>query len=312
MNVLNALIVGKGRIGTALAFALQVRGWNTCFFASQKDNVPFFSVAARCADVVFIAISTRDDGAAARTYLLEALRAGRPVVTCEKGALANYFGDLEPYLPYIGFTATVGGGSELLSLVRRPLKRLVSIRGVVNGTLNFLFWCVAQGRDPYAALREAQERGLCEPGAKSLAEVVNAELRDALLKSAIVWNVAGLGLPLRDADFSYSVLAEPEILRLLRKKATTRFMLSIRRTKHRWFEFGGFMARRDGWVVCGDFVSCDEVPDDPLLNLSEEHNALIVKRRWGPVSFISGKGAGIAPTVRVMVRDAYRLLRLHT
>ncbi len=310
MNVLNALIVGKGRIGTALASALQARGWSTCFFASWKDNAPFFRVAASRADVVFLAISTRDDGAAASTYLLEALRAGRPVVTCEKGALANYFEDLEPYLPYIGFTATVGGGSELLSLVRRPLKRLVSIRGVVNGTLNFLFWQVAQGQDPYTALRAAQERGLCEPGAQSLAEAVNAELHDALLKSAIVWNVAGLGSPLASVDFSYSILAEPEILRLLRKAATTRFVLTIHpTTEHHWFEFGGFMARRDGWMVRGDFVSRNDDQYDALFNLPKEHNALIVKRRWWHASLISGRGAGIAPTVGVMVKDAYRLLK---
>jgi hypothetical protein len=140
--------------------------------------------------------------------------------------------------------------------------------------------------------------------------VVNAELRDALLKSAIVWNLGGLGAPLRSADFSYSVLAESEILRLLERVATTRFIVTVQRAANLWwFEFGGFSARRNGWIVRGDFISRNEEGlGDPLLSLPEEHNALIVKRRWWPSSFISGKGAGIAPTVGVMVKDIYRLL----
>lgn len=69
------------------------------------------------------------------------------------------------------------------------------------------------------------------------------------------------------------------------------------------------MARRDGWMVRGDFVSRNDDQYDALFNLPKEHNALIVKRRWWHASLISGRGAGIAPTVGVMVKDAYRLLK---
>jgi homoserine dehydrogenase len=141
---MRAFIVGKGRIGSALGKELESRGWEVSFFTSQDDRATFLRRAMQ-SDIVALAIDTRDDGAIARSFLLEALRAGIPVVTCEKGALANYFEELEPYLLRIGYTATVGGGSRLLSLLRRPLKRLAYIRGVVNGTLNFLFWSVAQG-----------------------------------------------------------------------------------------------------------------------------------------------------------------------
>ena len=85
---------------------------------------------------VFIAISTLDKGEAARDYILTCVEAGIPVITCEKGALAYHAKVLKPHLDYIGFSATVGGGTRMLKYVqdRQLTGKQVEIHAVVNGT----------------------------------------------------------------------------------------------------------------------------------------------------------------------------------
>ncbi|MBM3257294.1 MAG: hypothetical protein FJY98_03110 [Candidatus Liptonbacteria bacterium] len=312
---MNALIVGKGAIGSFLGDRLVENGWQVSFLTSSESA--YFHKRVRGADVVFVAISTRDDGSAARAYIEGAREHNIPVVTCEKGSLANHFDALKPHLSQIGFTATVGGGSKILSLVTGINERTTRLLGILNGTLNFLFWKVGNKHDPHEVFEEAQKKGLCEPGNHSLAEAVHGELNDVKAKAAILFNVAGLSAePLRPTDFSYSIPSAWEIARLLDRAGNIRFVVEIFRdtsSNHR-FDFEVFQAKREGWLIRGNFVRIDTSNDDVLRGMAyltrEEKNTLIVEDSSGNLEARTGVGAGLEPTTSVMIEDAYRLLGL--
>jgi len=162
MRTFKSLIVGKGGIGRELARQLVPLGW-PIVFSEVRNEMSYFAKEVEQADIVFVCISTKDKGEAALQYITYALAAGKYVVTAEKGALAYHFETLKPYLSKIGFTATVGGGSELLDMFSslgapRPKK----INGFVNGTVNFLSWGLSQEMEPKDVLAAAFEKGLPE------------------------------------------------------------------------------------------------------------------------------------------------------
>ena len=88
---MNALIVGKGRIGYAVAREWESRGGKASFFTSKDDRSQFVK-RAESNDIVFLAIPTRDNGEIALEYINDSVvEARKPIVTCEKGAFAYHF-----------------------------------------------------------------------------------------------------------------------------------------------------------------------------------------------------------------------------
>lgn len=126
----------------------------------------------------------------ARSYMIEALRRGKTVVTANKDVFAAHDdelyeagreGDAEIY-----FEATVGGGIPVL----RPLKEslgantMQKVMGIVNGTTNYILTQMSDGGRPYEeALREAQELGYAEPDPTSDVQGYDAARKLAILAS---------------------------------------------------------------------------------------------------------------------------------
>jgi homoserine dehydrogenase len=211
------IVGGNGHVGQALSKQLIKLGHSVSLFGSRDNRLTFTDRVSR-ADVVFMTIPTCDTGEIALGYHLEALVAGKSMITCEKGALAYHYGKLKLYLDLgkIGYTATVGGGSGILSLFLFPHLHLKQIVGVVNGTLNFLFSECARGKDPYQVLAHASRLGLCEPGQSSLAGVVNGEIQDMVLKLVNLVNFSGVSSQvLHASEFGSLYLSESEILNQL-------------------------------------------------------------------------------------------------
>jgi homoserine dehydrogenase len=105
----------------------------------------------------------------ARTLVLGALAAGRPVVTANKHLLAHHGPELEAAARAAGvplrFEAAVGGGIPVLGPLAQDLagNRVGRVRGIVNGTTNFILTAMLrEGRDYAAALADAQARGYAE------------------------------------------------------------------------------------------------------------------------------------------------------
>ncbi len=105
----------------------------------------------------------------ARTLIAAALTAGKAVVTANKHVIAHHGPDLERLARASGaplrFEAAVGGGIPVLGPLAADLaaNEISRVRGIVNGTTNFILTEMATGGRGYAAvLAEAQAAGYAE------------------------------------------------------------------------------------------------------------------------------------------------------
>ena len=97
-----------------------------------------------------------------------ALRGGASVVTANKAMVAKHWDALQASAAAGGasllFSAAVGGGVPVLEAVARVRAGdgIVSVEGIMNGTVNFLLGRLEQGCDFDEAVREAQLAGFAE------------------------------------------------------------------------------------------------------------------------------------------------------
>ena len=105
----------------------------------------------------------------ARTLIAAALAAGKSVVTANKAVLAHHGPELEAEARRTGaafrFEAAVAGGIPVLGPLAGDLagNEITRVRGIVNGTTNYILSSMAQAGQPYDdVLREAQEQGYAE------------------------------------------------------------------------------------------------------------------------------------------------------
>jgi homoserine dehydrogenase len=105
----------------------------------------------------------------ARTLIAAALGAGKPVITANKAVIAHHGPELENAARRSGaafrFEAAVAGGIPLLGPLAADLagNEIVRIRGIVNGTTNYILSAMAQDGQPYdEVLGDAQELGYAE------------------------------------------------------------------------------------------------------------------------------------------------------
>ena len=105
----------------------------------------------------------------ARTLVRAALANGRAVVTANKHLIAHHGPELEAASRAadspLRFEASVGGGIPVLGPLALDLaaNRVARVRGIVNGTTNFILTAMARDGRAYAdVLAEAQARGYAE------------------------------------------------------------------------------------------------------------------------------------------------------
>ena len=352
-------IIGTGGIAKCLQLRLQNIGWSVVFLVRRKTYSFNGAEHARNKmaisdlldeanpDLVFLAISTLDRGEEAKNYIGHCARKGIPVVTCEKGALAYHAEALKPFFGLIGFTATVGGGTQLIgylhdrlipaseervgvySLTQRPSedgtkglipfvnRRHVEIHAVINGTLNFVFDEVARGgRTLGEACDEAMKLGYAEPGAKDALSLINGELRDVVMKTCVLFNTTlARNEFITPSKLGAIELAPRQLEELNQKAADYRFVVSFsNRTapKKRSFFNGNFEIAVGEWHIQGGFRQTHGDTDLASWLPGGVGNAVhIIEGELGSGGkyTLSGPGAGHEATTTVMQNDAERLLK---
>ncbi len=105
----------------------------------------------------------------AKTFLLNAIKAGKHVVTANKALLSQHgmeiFSAAGENNVEVGFEASVGGGIPVIKSLREGLvaNRIVSIMGIMNGTANYILTRMTdEGIDFETVLKAAQEEGYAE------------------------------------------------------------------------------------------------------------------------------------------------------
>lgn len=128
----------------------------------------------------------------ARTWLLEAMRAGRHVVTANKQLLSHYGEELwdvaREHGVQLRFEGAVAGVVPVIRVLQESLAgaEVDRVSGIVNGTTNFILTEMARtGADFATALAQAQRLGYAEADPS---DDVNG--RDAAAKMAIIARLA--------------------------------------------------------------------------------------------------------------------------
>ncbi len=143
----------------------------------------------------------------ARTFILQAIAAGKNVVTANKELLSTHGQELfeaaEGRGVDIFFEASVGGGIPII----RPLKECLAgntislVAGIVNGTTNYILTRMTdEGCDFAEALAEAQARGYAERD-----PAADIEGQDAAAKIAILASIAFNSRVTRDQVYTEGI-----------------------------------------------------------------------------------------------------------
>lgn len=136
---------------------------------SHTSLAPLEIIDKTVADMV-IELTTLDiqAGQPAIDHITRALECGMDVVTANKGPIAFAYSDLRAVARSRGtrlrFEGTVMDGTPIFSLVEKTLPgcEVVSLKGILNSTSNFVLTEMARGRTSEDAIKEAQARGIAE------------------------------------------------------------------------------------------------------------------------------------------------------
>ncbi|HNW65018.1 MAG TPA: homoserine dehydrogenase, partial [Piscinibacter sp.] len=131
----------------------------------------------------------------ARTLVMEAIAAGKHVVTANKALLAVHgseiFAAAREKGVVVAFEAAVAGGIPIIKALREGLtaNRIEWIAGIINGTTNFILSEMrAKGLDFGVVLKEAQRLGYAESDPTFDIEGVDAAHK-ATIMSAIAFGI---------------------------------------------------------------------------------------------------------------------------
>ncbi len=166
--------------------------------AEMLTDAPAHLIAADDTDVI---VELMGGDEPAHTLIVAALGAGKAVVTANKHVIAHHGPELEGIARKTGaalrFEAAVAGGIPVLSPLASDLaaNRIGRVRGIVNGTTNYILTAMAQEGRPYEdVLIDAQDLGYAEADPTG-----DVEGHDAVNKLVIlarlafdVWLDAGL------------------------------------------------------------------------------------------------------------------------
>lgn len=158
-------------------------------------------VADADADVLVETTSSNyGDAEPGMSHITAAMARGMHVVSANKGPLALAFPSLMELAAHncvsLRFSGTVGGGTPILDYAKNSLRgeRIVSFRGILNGTTNYILSAMAGGMSPEAALDDARSRGYVEAD-----ESLDLDGIDAAAKLVILANwVMGMKVTLPD------------------------------------------------------------------------------------------------------------------
>jgi homoserine dehydrogenase len=235
----------------------------------------------------------------ARTWLVEALRSGKSVITGNKALLAEDGGSLHDAAAEGGadlyYEAAVAGAIPLLRPLRESLHgdRLTQVTGIVNGTTNFILSAMDSTGAGYSeALDEATALGYAEPD-----PTADVEGFDAAAKAAILASLA-FHTRVTAADVYREGITEVSAADVASAKAMgciIKLLCIASRTKD-----GGVSVR----------VHPAMIPrSHPLASVGDAFNAVFIEADAAGQLMFYGRGAGGAPSASAVLGDLVAVAR---
>lgn len=248
--------------------------------------------------VVEVTPTNVETGEPGLTHIRTALEVGKHVVTSNKGPIALAYRELMALAEKKGvilrFEGTVLSGTPAISLATEALAGadVLEVKGIVNGTTNFILTKMENGLSYEDALREAQRLGYAE--ADPTADV---EGWDAAVKLVILANVVmGADITLQDVEREgITGVTREDVEVALRDGQRIKLIAS---------------ARREGSRVIARVAPTGVPLTHPLANVMGAMNALtLVTDHLGEVTVV-GPGAGRVETGQAILSDLLAIHRL--
>lgn len=339
---MKCVIVGYGRIGRELKIQAESVGYQVVAYTTSKRitmytghsedfEVPGDPTSIRAklvpfckkedVQLAFFAIPSGGDGSDELNLMRPFLTNRIPVVTAGKAAMANQFNALENDIHLIGCDASVGGGTGFLPTLDQCIiandRSPITIKGVLNGTMNYILSGIWEGRPMHAVLREAIDLGYAEPFAEGqkpdALTVFRDEIGDVTKKVAITVNRGlrqSIGFSILPNDIRATDLTEKALMRYAQENARMKYVVQISTEDFTPIVDekapGSISLHQAALHIVGGFC---HVPAGSPLDGWLPHgvgNAFKISQGGGEI-LLSGEGAGPRATARRMVLNANRL-----
>lgn len=242
---------------------------------------------------ILVEVSPTDvkTGGAGLQNITYALENGKDVITVNKGPLALRFSELTALAKKNGslfrFEGSVGGAMPIINLCRENLvgENICSLRGIFNGTCNFILSKMDNGQPFEQALKEAQQMGYAETDPTN-----DIEGYDSACKVAILANtVFGRNVTFNDVRITgITSITEEAISMAAARNMVIRLIGEVSETK---LEVGPRL-----------------IPKGHPLSISGTLNtAQILSDLAGPIT-VSGRGAGRLETASAILSDLISIM----
>ncbi|MGD8375571.1 MAG: homoserine dehydrogenase [Acidobacteriota bacterium] len=264
--------------------------------ADRRRDAPGLIREVDAAIVAEATFTNLETGEPALGHFRTALEHGRSVVTTNKGPIALELASLQDLAARHGadlrFEGTVMSGTPVLSLAMRDLAgdRIQEIRGILNGTTNYILTRM-EGGDAYGdALAEAQRLGYAEAKPDADVEGHDAQAKVMILAAAL------MGRSLRASDVPCQGIT-----------GITPERIADARAGGRRYKLLGTVRRTEDGVEASVAPVAVEL-DDPLAGIAGVANAIHFRTELLGSLTVVGPGAGRRETGFSLLAD---MLAIH-
>ena len=252
---------------------------------------------AECDVIIELSYTDLHTGEPAVLHCQEAILSGKHVITSNKGPIALYYKMLSGLARdngvKIGYEATVMSGTPSLRLGREILLQtgIESVRGIFNGTTNFILTEMESGSSYEDALKKAQALGYAEADPTGDVEGFDCAGKVSILAQTL-----------------FGVFIKPD--EISRQGITGITLEDIKEAKEngcRWKLIGSVKRTENGVET---FVKPMMLPlDNPLANINGATNAIQYNSDLlGDVTLI-GAGAGRKETAAALIEDLFSIYK---
>jgi homoserine dehydrogenase len=234
-----------------------------------------------------------DDADEAFKIVSTAMKSGKNVVTANKMMVAKHFRELVEmqgkYKVSLLYEASAGASIPIIRNLEEYYDNelLHSLRGILNGTTNYILTKMYNEGVPYAdALREAQEKGFAESE-----PTLDVDGWDAKYKLCII------------TGHAYGLFLDPDEVFHYGIRNISKFDIQYAKEKGFKIKLVPYVGKTNESTITSfvlpRFISADKY----LYNVDNEYNGVITEAAFADKQFFSGKGAGGHATGSAVLSD---------
>lgn len=232
----------------------------------------------------------------ATTFMLEAMKHGKSVVTANKAAVANSYDKLlqtaKENNVMFRYEASVGGGIPILNALTTVLRanRYEEVLGILNGTTNYIMTQMTENGSSYDdVLKDAQAKGFAEADPTADIEGIDCANKLSILMALTFGNYVH---PDEIPTTGISQITKEDIDKATAKGCKIKLIAQ---------------AKRDGDTISYSVKPMELPVSHPLATVNDEFNAIFVRGNAVDDVMFYGKGAGPLPTGSAVMGDVIQI-----